>query len=296
MCEISRINRYMKSVSFAMVLVPLVVVSLRILFLGFESVGIGCVYGLLVASFINTVLSVYAYKKISKTENDLLDMVLAKDKLVDMVSHDLKNPLAAILMATEGVLEGMGDPLKNASLIHRQAIAMTALVDDLLLGAAAKAGRLPLEYKDISVRELLNDILVLMSLQIEQKGIHIVTVLDGERLCCDPNRVKQILLNLLSNSIKHTPSGGSVTIRCGTRNGQTFFVVEDTGPGIPQNKLKRIFEPFEKGSNGNGHGLGLYIVKSLVEAHNGVVWAESITGKGSSVSFTIGSPAGTGKK
>lgn len=296
MREVSRISRYMKSVGFAMVLVPLVVVSLRITLLGFESVGMGCVYGLLVASFINAMLSVWAYKKISITENELLNMVSAKDKLVDMVSHDLKNPLSAILMATEGMLEHMGDPLKNAALINRQAKAMLALVDDLLLGAAAKAGRLQLEYQDVSVRELLNDILILMSLQIEQKGIHIVTVLDGERLCCDPNRVKQILLNLLSNSVKHTPAGGSITIRCGTRNGQTFFVIEDTGPGIPQNKLKRIFEPFEKGSSGNGHGLGLYIVKSLVEAHKGVVWAESITGKGSSVSFTIGAPPGTGKK
>ena len=165
----------------------------------------------------------------------------------------------------------LGQEEKNSKvleLIKRQCETMLSLIDDLLISASAHTGNLNLILKNVSVEEAVSEILVTMAETIKNKRLIIILNVSESYCYCDQDRFRQIATNLISNSVKFTP--------------------QDTGPGIPKEKIETIFEPFEQLSKAyGGHGLGLSIVRALVEAHGGKVWVDSAPGKGSTFYFKI---------
>lgn len=206
-----------------------------------------------------------------------------------MVSHDLKNPISAILMSVD-LMKAQPDP-RSLEIIRRNARIMLGLIDSLLMSRSAQMGKLLLNRIDISTRQVISDVVILMTPMISQKNINIVTDVQNVTCYCDPDRLKQILVNLVSNAIKYSPPGSFVTLKAHRidTGRAVHFSVQDTGPGIPKNQLDTIFEPYVRFNNEpqKGHGLGLTIVRDLVRAHGGQVWADSIEGHGTRVYFRM---------
>jgi len=225
-----------------------------------------------------------------------------RDLLAD-VAHELRTPLAVI----QGNLEGLRDGVYQATpehldLLLDEAHKLGRLVDDLRLLTLAEAGQLPLNLQMLDVSQLLADVRDAFACQADEAGIELA--LDAPEplppLVADPQRLGQVLGNLVTNALRHTPAGGAVTVGAenlpgdGVARGVRLWV-SDTGEGIPWEDLSRIFDRFWRGDlsrshdAGAGTGLGLAIAKSLIEAHGGRVWAESpgLPGEGTTVSCVL---------
>jgi CheY-like chemotaxis protein len=171
---------------------------------------------------------------------------------------------------------------------------LSGLVDDVLDLSQVDAGHMALSRTWASITDIVDAAIVAVKPLFASKGLYLNARLGNDaRLYCDPIRVRQIVVNLLSNAGRFTQSGGA-TVRVGTRDGDTLVVsVSDTGPGIPVEAQNRLFEPFSQvgggrpqGSSG-GSGLGLAICRRFVEMHGGKLWVESAPGKGSTFAFAI---------
>jgi signal transduction histidine kinase len=222
--------------------------------------------------------------------------VAAREELLAIVSHDLRNPLSAIV-AGASVLQSAklaGADLetvrKASQVILRSADRMNRIIADLLDLAQIQAGQLSVEKRPHEAEgivlesiEMLRSLSSKMELKIER------LVSAGLRVQCDRGRVLQVFSNLVGNAIKFTPRGGSIFIEVSEGGQEALFLVRDTGPGISEEELPRIFDRFWQAqkSNGGGIGLGLSIAKGLVEAHGGRLWAESRVGEGSTFFFTL---------
>jgi two-component system, chemotaxis family, sensor kinase Cph1 len=214
--------------------------------------------------------------------------VRARNDLLAVVSHDLRGPLSAVLLQTEVMLHPTGagdkgtDMLRgSAERIRRSAAHMKALTDDLLDLASIEAHRFALHLKSVESRELVEEALLAASPLAEAKRITLATeLIDVPRLEADPERIFRVLSNLLGNSIKFTPEGGTITVRAERRGDDLSIAVADTGPGIAADQLPHIFERYWKARSTSqpGAGLGLYISSGIVEAHGGKIWAESSAG------------------
>ncbi|TVR56570.1 MAG: PAS domain S-box protein [Gemmatimonadales bacterium] len=233
------------------------------------------------------------------------DAVLARDDVLGIVSHDLGNPLQAIFIGLEALErtrssrgEGQaGSEEYYLSAIRRSADAMERLIRDLVEIRRMEAGHLSLDPVRQALLPLVEEALEVMDPLARVKGVEIQNHLDSSRLpevTVDPDRIQQVLSNLVGNAVKHTPEGGRVTIigECGER--EVRITVRDTGPGIPEEDLAFVFDRFWRGSTGRGRGigLGLAIARGIVQAHGGKIWAESTPGEGSAFTFTLplGSP------
>jgi signal transduction histidine kinase len=211
------------------------------------------------------------------------------------ISHELRTPITVIQGNVEGMLDGVypADEARLKSIIEETQI-LSRLVDDLRTLALAESGALRLKREPTSVAELIRDAVSGFETPMKEKGVRIVTLSDAvEDANIDPQRVREVLNNLLSNALRYTPRGGEILVRLtetgsdvlGARN--VTISVEDSGPGIDPAILPHVFDRFYKSSDSGGMGLGLSIAKYLVEAHNGKIWAESEVGKGATISFTI---------
>jgi PAS domain S-box-containing protein len=221
-------------------------------------------------------------------------------KLLEVVTHDLRSPLAAILLQADLIQQLAGSPahqtVRNAAAhIVTTVSQMERLITDLMSAATIEAGRLLLRRERTRVRSLLEGPVERLRPIAESRGITL-TAGSAEDLVLDvdPDRLTQVLVNLLDNAVRHTPDGGTVTLR-GERRGDTaWLLVEDTGPGIPEHELLHVFERYwqaQRGTSG-GAGLGLAIAKGIVEAHGGRIWAVSHLGRGSTfiVALSLASP------
>lgn len=237
------------------------------------------------------------------TERARSDEALAhRDDFLGIVSHDLRNLLSGIVMSA-GVLAvetPEGEDRKRidegTKIILRYAARMNRLIGDLVDVVGIDAGKL-------AINAIRGDCVTLIAEAVDtfrdaaaRKDIVLETEMGETPLLAefDRDRMLQVFANLISNSIKFTPSGGSISVS-GERTGdKVSFCVRDTGLGIPSDMLEVIFERFwQKGKDDRrGFGLGLYIAKCVVEAHGGRIWAESQEGKGSQLRFTL--PVGAG--
>jgi PAS domain S-box-containing protein len=220
--------------------------------------------------------------------------VRMREEVLAVVSHDLRNPLGAIQMAAALLLLRLGsDPRsrKQVETIHRSATRMEHLLADLLDMASIQAGRLALERKPEEPEQILAEVLEGHEPPAREKGIDIYRQCDlgDAMLHCDRDRVLQVLGNLIGNAIKICRPGDSVTVSCASSGGQAVFAVSDTGPGIPENEVPHLFEPYWSAERHakKGTGLGLYISKGIVEAHGGRLWVESTHGKGACFYFSL---------
>jgi signal transduction histidine kinase len=216
------------------------------------------------------------------------------------VAHELRTPLHIIQGNLEGVLDGVYEPATEhigATLDETRALAR--LVDDLRTLSLAETGQLPLVWEPVDVGELLADVSTSFSGQAEAAGIqlHLDTNSDpaGMTIIGDVGRLDQVLSNLMANALRHTPSGGDITLRGKPVEGGVRITVSDTGQGIPTEELPYIFDRFWRGdpsrshAGGAGSGLGLAIARQLVGAHGGRIGVES--GPGQGTTFTIELPA-----
>ncbi|WP_437808573.1 ATP-binding protein [Sorangium sp. So ce1078] len=219
-----------------------------------------------------------------------------RDNVLATVSHDLRNPLSAIItaaavMTKRAAARGDKGDTKAILAIQRSAHRMDRLLHDLLDFASLRAGRLALRRQPQDPREIGREAVETFESQAQEKGIQlgVASTEDVPIVVCDRDRVLQVLSNLLSNAIKVTGAQGSVTVRCEHREEHVVFSVADTGPGIPEDELPYLFERFWRGQrNGyKGTGLGLAIARELVVAHGGTIHVESRVGVGTTFRFTI---------
>ena len=221
----------------------------------------------------------------------------AKDRFLAVVSHELRNPLSPITMAVQMLQASLpaDERVQNAlRIIERNARHEARLVDDLLDLARAARGALNIERKPVDLGRLLMDVLATMHEDARRLGIHIEgTCEPGLWVSADSTRMSQIAINLLSNALKFTPTGGRVTARLQRHGDSARFSVADTGVGIEPELLPRLFAPFVQGSAGAsrpaGMGIGLSIARSLVELHGGTARVES-EGQGRGARFIVELP------
>ncbi|HEX8824638.1 MAG TPA: HAMP domain-containing sensor histidine kinase, partial [Archangium sp.] len=221
----------------------------------------------------------------------------AREDLLAVVSHDLKNPLGVVQLASALLLRGSqgkpgGEPVqKQAGRIQAAAERMARLISDLLDWGRIEAGGLPLEPSVQDVASLVAEALESVRPLAEARGLRVAAELPdgGVRVTCDRTRVLQVLGNLLGNAVKFTSDGGQLTVGARVQRGEVQLWVKDTGSGIRPEALPHVFERYwqAKEAESRGTGLGLYIAKGIVEAHGGRIWAESELDHGSTFTFTL---------
>jgi signal transduction histidine kinase len=221
--------------------------------------------------------------------------VASRDEVLAIVSHDLRNPLAVIVSGAM-VLQRMdldGDSAKvdkATQTILRSAERMKRLIADLLDLAQIRAGKLAVELKPQDAATIVREGMETLRTAATRLSLKLDCLVSaGLHVHCDRERVLQVLSNLVGNAVKFTPEGGSVFVEAREGREEAVFSVRDTGPGIAEEDLPRIFDRFwqAKKNDRGGIGLGLSIVQGLVEAHGGRLWAESKHGEGATFFFTL---------
>ena len=211
----------------------------------------------------------------------------ARDEMLAVVSHDLRNPVHTIQMGASLLLELLGEPptvdpvmfARQIGAIRRSALRADRLIRDLTDVTRAERGRLDIEHKPVIVGGLLRDALQGIASQADQRGVSVSVEPVDESICVtgDHDRLLQALDNLLSNAIKFTPKDGLVTLSATADEQHVCFVVRDTGPGMTPEQQANLFTKFWQARRGDrrGVGLGLTIVKGIVDAHEGTITVES---------------------
>jgi two-component system, cell cycle sensor histidine kinase PleC len=230
-----------------------------------------------------------AAKEAAETSNRLKSEFLAN------MSHELRTPLNAIIGFSEIIgteVFGPGVPRYRdyANEIHGAGKHLLSLINDILDISKAESGKLELHFEPVDFSDLIKECVRLMRGRAAEQNLRITLgIASLPQLLSDRLRVKQILLNILSNAIKFTPEGGGVSVQANCdATGRLAVCVCDTGIGIDPEKIPLVFEPFRQIDSAlsrkfDGTGLGLYLVKTLVELHDGEVRIESALGKGTSV-------------
>ncbi len=228
-----------------------------------------------------------------------------KARFAATVSHELRGPLNLILGFSRLMAlapEKYGQPLPVAyradiDTIYRSSQHLATLVDDILDLSQIEAERLPLVKDRIDLQEdVISKAIEIMQPLAERKGLYLRQEVEGEMpwIVADAVRLRQVLVNLLSNALRFTEQGG-VTVRAALQSEHLLVSVQDTGRGIAEEDMERLFEEFQQrhsaeGQKGPGSGLGLSISKQLIELHGGEMWAESQPGAGATFSFTLPLP------
>ena len=215
--------------------------------------------------------------------------------MVSDVAHELRTPLTNLRGYLEAAKDGLVQPDEAlVDNLHEEAMLLSRLVNDLQELALAEAGQLHLEYQPVSVGDVAQALVEMLSPHASTRDISLVVhVPDDLPLAqADPHRVRQVLRNLLNNALDFTPQGGQVTVTAQPDGKWMSVQVRDTGPGITPAHLPYVFERFYRADPSRtratgGAGLGLAIVKQLVEAHGGRVWVESTPGAGATFGFTL---------
>lgn len=221
----------------------------------------------------------------------------ARDEMLRVVSHDLKNPVTGILMGTKMLRLSLASEPELEELlagIELAAERQSRLIQDLRDVGAIEAGRLSVEPCPHQVAALLGEAARSFEPVAAEKGVDLrwEVAENLPAVLADRDRIVQVLSNLLDNALKFTPAGGSVLVEAALAEGEVEIAVRDTGPGIPEDERDLVFERFWRGAGWRdsgqlGTGLGLAIVRGIVESHGGQVGAESQPGRGSVFRFTL---------
>jgi signal transduction histidine kinase/ActR/RegA family two-component response regulator len=249
----------------------------------------------------NTLVSEhYRSRQLEETSRRLAEAAEAKDRFLAVLSHELRTPLTAILgyavLVRQGKL-GAAATVNALEVIERNARLQTVLIDDLLDVSRIISGSLRLNLVPTGLQPAIQAAVTSVRPKAQAKGILLGLELDPQAAMVsgDPVRLQQIVSNLLINAVKFTPPGGTVEVRLEGRGPQVQIVVQDTGAGIHREFLPYVFDRFRQEDTTatrrhDGLGLGLAIVRDLVELHNGSIGAES-PGEGQGATFTVTLPA-----
>jgi two-component system phosphate regulon sensor histidine kinase PhoR len=232
------------------------------------------------------------------------EISLMKDDFISYVSHELRTPLAAIMAYSEMLLDDEADDEKKKkefySVIQNQANRLNRLIEDILNIARIESGLIKVDKKPVSLTILIEEQLPMLRGFAEEKNISLSWGIGGQKpivfdqVYADKDMISQVIVNLMSNAVKYTPSGGSVKIETGVDEitGTAAVSITDTGAGIPEDQLERIFDKFHRAeatkNQVKGTGLGLNLVKQIIEkVHNGRVFVKSKVGAGSTFGFEM---------
>jgi PAS domain S-box-containing protein len=231
--------------------------------------------------------------RLTETEDLLRRAIRSRDEMLGIVAHDLRNPLSALVLKAQQLRRhGGGDPALDA--IHRAAFRMNRLVDDLLDVARIEQGVLSMRKEAIAVRPFLREVVATQQALAAARSITIDATLEEEpgEVLADRDRLSQVFENLIGNAMKFTPDGGRIHVGGADRGDEVWLWVADTGAGISAERVAHVFDRFWQADDveGRGLGLGLMIVKGIVEAHGGRVWVESEVGAGSTFFLALPKP------
>jgi two-component system sensor histidine kinase GlrK len=215
------------------------------------------------------------------------------------MSHELRTPLTSIKEGTGLLLDGVGGETtdkqrKLLTILAEESNRLIGVVNSLLDLSKLEAGMLNYQFETVNLDPLIRRAVAEIAPLVEAKQITVETAIEGPlppaRL--DPERMLQVLRNLLGNAVKFTPKGGQVTVAATPVDGKLQVSVQDSGPGIPAESLTAIFEKFHQGNHKGPHtrpgtGLGLAIAKNIITSHGGEIWAESQLGQGSKFFFVL---------
>ncbi len=237
-------------------------------------------------------------QRLKARHQQLRETEAMRQDLVEMLVHDLRNPLTVLL----GVLDLLGRVTGSLmtetqrQLLHnarRSGHLMLRLVEDILDVAKLEAGQLQLKRQSLDIRDLLKEAAEQAQAlaELEELSLTVDAADSLPPIYADKQLIQRVIDNLISNAIKHTPHGGSITLTSQALQRQLAVSVRDTGPGIPPDQHQHIFEKFgqveQAGFQRHGTGLGLTFCKLAVEAHGGQIWVESAPGQGSTFTFSL---------
>ena len=226
----------------------------------------------------------------------LADMNRRKDEFLAMLSHELRNPLAPVINAVQGV-EKLGvtpEQQKLLTIAKRQLSQLTRLVGDLLDASRIGTGRVELQLEEISISDAVEEAVQTVRHMVEERGQELAVEVPPEDiwLRADAARIEQVIVNLLANAAKYTENGGRISLSVEQQGGECTLRVRDTGIGISPELLPHVFDLFTQAApsadrSKGGLGIGLALVKRLVELHQGGVEARSVLGEGSEFVVTL---------
>ena len=217
----------------------------------------------------------------------------ARRELVAWASHDLRTPVASMQVMLEALEDGLAQPEDYLPVLRQQVRTLAMLVDDLFELARIDAGALTLELREAEVSGVVEECLSGLEAEARARQVRLEARVEDDSVAwCAPDQVQRVLLNLVTNALRHTPSDGAIAVLVERRPQALQVTVEDTGDGLDPEAQRRMFERFWRGdaartSGTAGAGLGLAIARGLVEAQGGRIWAEPRAGGGARVCFTL---------
>jgi signal transduction histidine kinase len=216
----------------------------------------------------------------------------ARRQLVAWASHDLRTPLASMTAMIEAIEDGLAEPDEYLPALHDQVRQLSGLVDDLFELARIDAGDLTLELAETALDGIVATCVQGVTAEARARHVSLHAELDRAlpNVRCAPDKVERVLFNLLTNSLRHTPSDGSIAVHAHPDRESVVVAVEDTGDGLTAEAAARMFERFWRGEpsrSSRGSGLGLAIARGLVEAQGGRIWAENRPQGGARIAFTL---------
>ncbi len=237
-------------------------------------------------------------RSFNRMAEELAQVEARRRRLIGDVAHELRTPLTAIRGYMEALMDGVLPAEEDTfKLVHQEAGRLNRLVDDLQELSRIEAGAIPLHLQAVSVADALETVRKRLQPQFTEKKLQLdIQPAADLRVLADPDRLTQILTNLLTNALRYTPAGGRVWVTCRRVGHEVEICVADTGIGISKEALPHIFERFYRADparsrqHGEGSGIGLTVVRHLVEAQNGRVWVES-EGEGKGSRFYLRLPA-----
>ncbi len=222
----------------------------------------------------------------------------ARKDLIASVSHDLRTPLASMRAMVEAISDGVVSDqatiLRYASTLKSEVEHLSTLIDDLFELSRLDSGTIELQLRPSFIEEILDSSLDGMKAQISGRSLNLQSKLEGdiEPVLVDPHKIQRVLYNLIQNAIRHTPADGTIVVEAQDTGQMVRIDVADTGQGIPEDDLDKVFDRFYRGEKSRsreygGTGLGLAIARGIVESHGGRIWVESRPGTGSRFSFSL---------
>lgn len=235
-------------------------------------------------------------REVSRAFNAMATELAAQDRarrhLMADIAHELRTPLTIVQGKLEGLVDGVypRDDARLTSVLEDTRM-LGRLVEDLRTLATAESGALALAKEPTDLAALIADLVTTVRARADDASVRLHVELPPpdtmSPVTVDPVRIREVLLNLLTNALRHTPAGGNVSVRLGDAPRTVTIRVSDTGPGIPPDDVPHIFDRFFKGPASQGSGLGLTIARGLARAHGGEIIVESPPGRGASFVVTL---------